>query len=96
MRVRIPALVACGVRSPQLRYRLRCVMVTTDAALIIACASRLAHADGQTGFMDATKDYIAGLAAGVATVLIGHPFDTVKVLAPKLKIFFDISYCRQK
>ncbi|KAG0612914.1 hypothetical protein M758_6G062100 [Ceratodon purpureus] len=29
--------------------------------------------------MDATKDYLAGLAAGVATVLIGHPFDTVKV-----------------
>lgn len=28
---------------------------------------------------DAAKDYAAGFAAGVATVLIGHPFDTVKV-----------------
>jgi hypothetical protein len=37
--------------------------------------------DEQAGSMDATKDYIAGLAAGVATVLIGHPFDTVKVSA---------------
>lgn len=25
------------------------------------------------------KEYVAGLLAGVATVLIGHPFDTVKV-----------------
>lgn len=29
--------------------------------------------------MESSKDYIAGLAAGVSTVLIGHPFDTVKV-----------------
>ena len=29
--------------------------------------------------METSKDYIAGLAAGVSTVLIGHPFDTVKV-----------------
>lgn len=28
---------------------------------------------------DAAKDYVAGFAAGVATVFIGHPFDTVKV-----------------
>lgn len=28
---------------------------------------------------DAAKEYAAGLAAGVATVVIGHPFDTVKV-----------------
>ncbi|BBM99533.1 hypothetical protein MPTK1_1g21910 [Marchantia polymorpha subsp. ruderalis] len=27
----------------------------------------------------ASNDYIAGVAAGVATVLIGHPFDTIKV-----------------
>ncbi len=27
----------------------------------------------------AFKDYVAGLAAGLATVVIGHPFDTVKV-----------------
>ena len=26
------------------------------------------------------KEYVAGLLAGVATVAIGHPFDTVKVL----------------
>lgn len=25
------------------------------------------------------KDYVAGLLAGVATVAVGHPFDTVKV-----------------
>lgn len=25
------------------------------------------------------KDYVAGLVAGVATVITGHPFDTVKV-----------------
>ncbi|GAQ81981.1 Mitochondrial substrate carrier protein [Klebsormidium nitens] len=28
---------------------------------------------------DAFKDYAAGIAAGIATVLIGHPFDTIKV-----------------
>ncbi|CAK9269958.1 unnamed protein product [Sphagnum jensenii] len=32
----------------------------------------------------AFKDYVAGLAAGVATVVIGHPFDTVKV---RLQVF---------
>jgi solute carrier family 25 (mitochondrial carnitine/acylcarnitine transporter), member 20/29 len=25
-----------------------------------------------------TKDYVAGVAGGVAVVLIGHPFDTIK------------------
>ncbi|XP_059670746.1 mitochondrial arginine transporter BAC1 isoform X1 [Cornus florida] len=29
------------------------------------------------------KDYLAGLLAGVATVIIGHPFDTVKVKLQK-------------
>ncbi|XP_057462146.1 mitochondrial arginine transporter BAC1 isoform X4 [Actinidia eriantha] len=29
------------------------------------------------------KDYVAGLLAGVATVIIGHPFDTVKVKLQK-------------
>ncbi|XP_077243702.1 mitochondrial substrate carrier family protein isoform X2 [Tasmannia lanceolata] len=29
---------------------------------------------------EATKEYAAGLAAGVATVITGHPFDTVKLL----------------
>ncbi|PIA36588.1 hypothetical protein AQUCO_03300054v1 [Aquilegia coerulea] len=29
------------------------------------------------------KDYIAGLAAGVSTVITGHPFDTVKVKLQK-------------
>ncbi|KAG2687639.1 hypothetical protein I3843_09G062100 [Carya illinoinensis] len=29
------------------------------------------------------KDYVAGLIAGVATVIIGHPFDTVKVKLQK-------------
>lgn len=27
----------------------------------------------------AYKEYLAGLTAGLATVIIGHPFDTVKV-----------------
>lgn len=31
------------------------------------------------GRSDAVKDYVAGVAAGIATVLSGHPFDTVKV-----------------
>ncbi|KAF9611355.1 hypothetical protein IFM89_030900 [Coptis chinensis] len=31
----------------------------------------------------AYKDYIAGLVAGVSTVIIGHPFDTVKVKLQK-------------
>ena len=29
----------------------------------------------------AYKEYLAGLLAGVATVITGHPFDTVKVSA---------------
>lgn len=29
------------------------------------------------------KEYLAGLIAGVATVIIGHPFDTVKVKLQK-------------
>ncbi|KAG9439201.1 hypothetical protein H6P81_019366 [Aristolochia fimbriata] len=28
---------------------------------------------------DAAKEYVAGFAAGIATVVTGHPFDTVKV-----------------
>lgn len=32
---------------------------------------------------DAYKDYVAGLAAGVSTVITGHPFDTVKVKLQK-------------
>eukprot|EP00268_Persea_americana_P005917 TRINITY_DN12050_c0_g1_i3.p2 TRINITY_DN12050_c0_g1~~TRINITY_DN12050_c0_g1_i3.p2 ORF type:complete len:136 (-),score=32.98 TRINITY_DN12050_c0_g1_i3:1378-1785(-) len=32
---------------------------------------------------DVAKEYAAGLAAGVATVIIGHPFDTVKVKLQK-------------
>lgn len=31
------------------------------------------------GAGEAAKEYTAGFAAGVATVIIGHPFDTVKV-----------------
>lgn len=29
------------------------------------------------------KEYVAGLLAGVSTVVIGHPFDTVKVKLQK-------------
>lgn len=31
--------------------------------------------------VEAAKEYAAGFAAGVATVITGHPFDTVKVRA---------------
>ncbi|XP_042519374.1 mitochondrial arginine transporter BAC1 isoform X1 [Macadamia integrifolia] len=31
----------------------------------------------------AYKEYLAGLAAGIATVVVGHPFDTVKVKLQK-------------
>ncbi|XP_058197774.1 mitochondrial arginine transporter BAC1 isoform X1 [Rhododendron vialii] len=35
--------------------------------------------EGSSGY----KDYVAGLLAGVATVITGHPFDTVKVKLQK-------------
>lgn len=74
MRVRTRALVprdgACGVLNSV------CGSIVLGLKLTHA---QLAYGDGQIGFMDATKDYIAGLAAGVATVFIGHPFDTIKV-----------------
>lgn len=31
--------------------------------------------EGNSGY----KDYVAGLMAGIAIVITGHPFDTVKV-----------------
>lgn len=35
---------------------------------------------GETaGFGSGYKEYVAGMLAGVATVIVGHPFDTVKV-----------------
>ncbi|KAK1304699.1 Mitochondrial arginine transporter BAC1 [Acorus calamus] len=34
---------------------------------------------GGGGPVDAAKRYIAGFAPGIATVVVGHPFDTVKV-----------------
>lgn len=36
---------------------------------------------------DAAKEYAAGFAAGVATVITGHPFDTVKVGAFPLLVY---------
>jgi len=35
----------------------------------------------------AYKEYLAGLLAGVATVITGHPFDTVKVSASQVPIY---------
>ncbi|KAM7500774.1 hypothetical protein LguiA_025188 [Lonicera macranthoides] len=35
------------------------------------------------GYSSGYKDYVAGLLAGVSTVIIGHPFDTVKVKLQK-------------
>ena len=40
------------------------------------------------GLGDAAKEYIAGSAAGVAQVVVGHPFDTVKVFPPFLASLF--------
>jgi len=34
----------------------------------------------------AYKEYLAGLLAGVATVITGHPFDTVKVSALQVPV----------
>ena len=36
------------------------------------------------------KEYVAGLLAGVATVAIGHPFDTVKVLLLLLLLLLSL------
>lgn len=33
------------------------------------------------------KEYMAGMFAGVATVIVGHPFDTVKVSLILLSFF---------
>lgn len=33
------------------------------------------------------KEYVAGMMAGLATVAVGHPFDTVKVLNFPIPIF---------
>ncbi|XP_057764472.1 mitochondrial arginine transporter BAC1 [Salvia miltiorrhiza] len=35
------------------------------------------------GFVSGYKEYVAGMLAGVATVIVGHPFDTVKVKLQK-------------
>lgn len=40
---------------------------------------RLQREERGEGMSDVAKEYAAGLAAGVATVVTGHPFDTVKV-----------------
>jgi len=39
------------------------------------------------GAGDAAKEYVAGSVAGIAQVVVGHPFDTVKVY------FFLSSHC---
>jgi hypothetical protein len=41
------------------------------------------------GAGDAAKEYVAGSAAGVAQVVVGHPFDTVKVY---FSLLFDIGF----
>uniref|UniRef100_A0A2P2K5V5 Mitochondrial arginine transporter BAC1 n=1 Tax=Rhizophora mucronata TaxID=61149 RepID=A0A2P2K5V5_RHIMU len=38
---------------------------------------------GKMGESSGYKEYLAGLLAGVATVITGHPFDTVKVKLQK-------------
>lgn len=37
------------------------------------------------------KEYLAGLMAGVSTVITGHPFDTVKVSPFPLSCFWILS-----
>lgn len=36
------------------------------------------------------KEYVAGLLAGVSTVVVGHPFDTVKVTSIFVCLFILI------
>ncbi|KAF6155867.1 hypothetical protein GIB67_039198 [Kingdonia uniflora] len=40
-------------------------------------------ADASSSSSSPYKDYVAGLTAGVATVITGHPFDTIKVKLQK-------------
>lgn len=40
--------------------------------------------------LGAYKEYIAGMMAGLATVAVGHPFDTVKVLNSSIPIPINI------
>lgn len=35
------------------------------------------------GTGEAAKEYVAGFAAGLAMVITGHPFDTIKVFSFK-------------
>ncbi|XP_078428343.1 mitochondrial substrate carrier family protein [Wolffia australiana] len=54
------------------------------------------------GAGDAAKDYAAGFAAGIATVVTGHPFDTVKVKLQahntkgKQKVYNNAFHCAIK
>lgn len=43
---------------------------------------------GNSGY----KEYVAGLMAGIAIVITGHPFDTVKVRL-LLQAFMEIPIC---
>lgn len=46
------------------------------------------------GFGSGYKEYVAGMLAGVATVIVGHPFDTVKVyLSPSITFSPFVSDC---
>ncbi|GJN13012.1 hypothetical protein PR202_ga31345 [Eleusine coracana subsp. coracana] len=53
------------------------------------CYKRDQQAQGceMAGAADAAKEYAAGCAAGIAQVVVGHPFDTVKVSCSLLLIF---------
>lgn len=44
------------------------------------------------GFVSGYKEYVAGMLAGVATVIVGHPFDTVKV-PPSLSLSRSLFVC---
>lgn len=45
------------------------------------------------GFGSGYKEYVAGMLAGVATVVVGHPFDTVKVSLSSYHFFSFVSAC---
>lgn len=50
---------------------------------------------GEMGDNSGYKDFVAGMLAGVATVAVGHPFDTVKVsLSRALPVSFLVSVIR--
>lgn len=66
------ALLSHGVRA---LLRARRASAAAPSRLLAASA-----AEGESKTMGYAKDVVAGTAGGIAVVLVGHPFDTLKVL----------------